>query len=310
MSALRVQRGAASVTTSASGSAPDAARSLRFTAAARKPSSRQPIQSSRKWTFSTSASCVTTTPPASSAASCSTPTISPRRSSSSRRPTSPSSESLIDRLPQPRVGRRTDHRDPGRTGTDAVARIRRVDAADRHDRDRDRTDDLHEALEPDRRLGVRLRRRLPHRPDAEVVRVRRTRLLQTRRRAAEEQALGPRELRALVPLPEVNAVRAEPQGSLDVVVDDERDAEPGKADPPFHDLVGTRLHPQLHNRRARLDRQPRGREIRDDRLDPHETRALSSSVSGSSAASASYRLTWKLPGPFASRAASSPATPN
>ena len=60
---------AASVTTSPSGSAPDAARSLRLTAAARKPRSRQEIQSSRKWTPSTSASWVTTRPPASSAAS-------------------------------------------------------------------------------------------------------------------------------------------------------------------------------------------------------------------------------------------------
>ena len=58
----RVAAGTASVTRSASGSAPDAARSLRLTAAARKPSSRQPIQSRRKWTPSTSASWVTTRP--------------------------------------------------------------------------------------------------------------------------------------------------------------------------------------------------------------------------------------------------------
>ena len=44
------------------GSAPEAARSLRFTAAARKPRSRHEIQSSRKCTSSTSASCVTTRP--------------------------------------------------------------------------------------------------------------------------------------------------------------------------------------------------------------------------------------------------------
>ena len=74
--------GTASVTSSASGVAPEAARSLRLTAAARKPRSRQPIQSRRKWTPSTSASCVTTRPSPSCAASCSTPTISPRRSSS------------------------------------------------------------------------------------------------------------------------------------------------------------------------------------------------------------------------------------
>ena len=43
-----------------SGVAPAAARSLRFTAAARKPRSRHVIQSRRKWTPSTRASCVTT----------------------------------------------------------------------------------------------------------------------------------------------------------------------------------------------------------------------------------------------------------
>ena len=61
-----------SVTTSASGSAPEAARSLMLTAAARKPSSRQSSRSKRKWTPSTSASCVTTRPSI-SAASCSIP---------------------------------------------------------------------------------------------------------------------------------------------------------------------------------------------------------------------------------------------
>ena len=46
--------------------AADAARSLMLTAAARNPSSRQESQSIRKWTPSTSASWVTTSPPASS----------------------------------------------------------------------------------------------------------------------------------------------------------------------------------------------------------------------------------------------------
>jgi len=46
--ASAVEAGAANVTSRASGAAPDAARSLRLTAAARKPSSRQVSQSRRK----------------------------------------------------------------------------------------------------------------------------------------------------------------------------------------------------------------------------------------------------------------------
>ena len=57
-----------------------------MTAAARKPRSRQEIQSSRKCTPSTSASWVTTRPPASSAASFSIRRASPRRSSSREQP--------------------------------------------------------------------------------------------------------------------------------------------------------------------------------------------------------------------------------
>jgi hypothetical protein len=45
-----VSGGAPRLTTSASGSAPAAARSLRLTAAALYPRSRQEIQSRRKWT--------------------------------------------------------------------------------------------------------------------------------------------------------------------------------------------------------------------------------------------------------------------
>ena len=52
-----------------------------------EPSSRQPSRSKRKWTPSTSASWVTTSPPT-AAASCSTP-ASPRRSSSTRSSNSP-----------------------------------------------------------------------------------------------------------------------------------------------------------------------------------------------------------------------------
>ena len=95
-SARSVSGGAASVTTRPSGSAPEAARSLRLTAAARKPRSRQEIRSSRKWTPWTSASWVTTRPPGSAAVSSAMLTASPRRSSSASSPSSPTSASRTD----------------------------------------------------------------------------------------------------------------------------------------------------------------------------------------------------------------------
>src|SRR5438045_1160558 len=49
------------------------------------------VQARRKWTSSTSASCVTTSPPARTATSSSIPETRPRRSSSASRPRSPSS---------------------------------------------------------------------------------------------------------------------------------------------------------------------------------------------------------------------------
>ncbi len=83
----RRSAGAPRLTIRAIGSAPEAARSLRLTAAARKPSSRHETRSKRKCTPSTSASCVTTSP-ATCAASCSIPCASPRRSSSASSPNS------------------------------------------------------------------------------------------------------------------------------------------------------------------------------------------------------------------------------
>ena len=165
--------GSASVTKSASGRAAEAERSLMLTAAARKPSSRHEIQSSRKWTPSTSASWVTTSPSASSAASCSVPTISPRDSSSRSSPSSPASESRIDSLPQ-RLDLRdgADDGDAGRTGANAVGRVGGVDAADRDHGHRHREADVAEPVEADRRACVGLRRRLPDRSRAEVGRSR------------------------------------------------------------------------------------------------------------------------------------------
>ena len=69
-----------------------------------------------------------------------------------------------------------------------------VDAADRDDRRRDRGADARELVEPERRVGVVLRRRLPDRPDAEVVGVRLDRLLEGRRPSG--RAAAPRPARA------------------------------------------------------------------------------------------------------------------
>src|SRR5215207_9510284 len=139
-----------------SGSAPDAARSLRLTAAARKPRSRQEIQSSRKWTPSTRASCVTTSPPT-CAASFSIAWARPRRSSSARSPSSPRSESRIDLAPDLlRVDRSADDGHARGAGADTRPRVRDVDSTDRNDREVYGVADLGEADEADRRVRVGL----------------------------------------------------------------------------------------------------------------------------------------------------------
>ena len=56
--------------------------------------------------------------------------------------------------------------------TDARAGVRRVDPADRDHGRRDRVADPRKLVEPERGIGVVLRRRLPDRSDSEVVRVR------------------------------------------------------------------------------------------------------------------------------------------
>jgi hypothetical protein len=86
----------------------------------------------------------------------------------------------------------------------------------------------------------------------------------------------------------VHAVRTQLDRSLDVVVDDEGDAELLEAAAATHDLVGgPALDAQLHDRRARGDGPARRLEVGDDRVHPHRVRARPSSVAGSSAASAS-----------------------
>ena len=85
----------------------------------------------------------------------------------------------------------------------------------------------------------------------------------------------------------MDAVRAERDRRLDVVVDDERRCQVAEPAAAGDDLGGRRLHAQLDDRRAGLDRAPRRLEVLDDRVHPHVTFALASSVSGSSAASAS-----------------------
>src|SRR6476620_2998324 len=108
----------------------------------------------------------------------------------------------------------------------------------------------------------------------------------------------------------MHAVGVQLERGLDVVVDDERDAELTEATPALHDLLGAGLDPQLHDRRPDRDGPAGAFQVSHDRVHLHRVRALPSSVAGSSAASASYRPTWNEPGPFASRAASSPATPS
>ena len=136
----------ASVTTSASGSAPDAARSLRLTAAARQPRSRHddPVEPE---VHALDERVLRHDEPAARAA--------PRRA---RRPRSgraararragrahrPARASSTARR-SAGIRRRADHRDAGGAGADARGGVRRVDAADRHDRRRHRGADARAA---------------------------------------------------------------------------------------------------------------------------------------------------------------------
>src|SRR5207237_487595 len=90
--------------------------------------------------------------------------------------------------------------------------------------------------------------------------------------------------------PEVDAVRAEDERGLDVVVDDERGAQRTEACAARDDLAGRRLHSQLYDRGAGGDGRARRLQVVDDRVHPHSTFALASSVSGASTVSPSE--TW------------------
>ena len=142
---------APSVTISATGSAADAARSLRLTAAAFQPRSRQPVQSSRKWTPSTSASCVTTSPPSSSRR-----VVLDRRRSGRALELGEQPE-LTDLRELPRAhGSRARPRitaTPVAPAREAVGRVRGVDASDRDDRHARPTGRSRQPVEADRRVA-------------------------------------------------------------------------------------------------------------------------------------------------------------
>src|SRR5438105_15629429 len=108
----------------------------------------------------------------------------------------------------------------------------------------------------------------------------------------------------------MDAVRGEPDRGLHVVVHDERHRQLAEGPADFDELVGRRTFAaELHDGGASRDRDLRRLEVLDDRVQPHSTLARTSSVSGSRAASASYKPTWNDPGPCASTAASAAATP-
>src|SRR5438270_2958131 len=108
----------------------------------------------------------------------------------------------------------------------------------------------------------------------------------------------------------MDSVGGEPDRGLHVVVHDEHRRQLTEGPPDFDELVGRRTFAaELHDGGASRDRDLRRLEVLDDRVQPHSTSARTSSVSGSRAASASYKPTWNDPGPCASTAASSAATP-
>ena len=240
-----------------------------FTAAARKPSSRHESRSKRKWTSSTSASCVTTSPPSSSAASCSVPTIRPRRSSSCQEAElaglrEPHRPPRRQRCAVPDLGDRPDHGDPGRPRAYALGSVRRVDPADRDDGHRDREADVEETLEPDRLAGVRLRRRGPDRPRTDVRRAGELRDRSFAARAGrdpERESCGYRALRTWIVLPEVDAT-AELERRIDIVVDDQLRPETGeRAAQLDHFLGGRAFETQLQHGRPTLGRRTTGLDI-------------------------------------------------
>src|SRR5512132_3380186 len=250
-------------------------------------------------------------PSPSSAASLVIRCASPRRWSSASRPSSPTSESRTE-LGRPVCS--ADDSDSGSAGLDARSGIRHVDAADCHDRNRDRLADGAQPLEADCRVGVGLARRHPDWPGTDVGRsfcLGGLGLPDAGCGAAEHETRCEGLYRAWVIAAEVDTVRVERDRGLHVVVDDERRADPAEPGAPGDDLLGGRsFEPQLDDRGAALRGAARSLEIADERVKPHSSvRARSSNVSGSRLYSASYSPAWKVPGPWAARAAFSPATP-
>ena len=148
-------------------------------------------------------------------------------------------------------------RDARRAGADARGGVRGVDAADRDHRDRDRGADRARAVEPERRIGVGLRRRRPDRADAEIVGVGRDRLLEASSpsgRAAAPRARARSAPRSDWPrcTPSAPSASAASTSSLTTnVAPSSRKPAPRATT----SAVG-RLHAQLHDRRA--GRRPRG----------------------------------------------------
>ena len=172
----------------------------------------------------------------------------------------------------------------------------------------DRCAYLLQPVDPDRRVGIGLRRCRPDRSDADVVAASPSASCASETFAAESPSSRPwssHRGRTLVGAPEMDAVGAEHERGLDVVVDDERHAVAGAEAPrrtsALHNLDARHvLQAPLHDRRARL--RPRAAQSRGPRrsraasCDPARARRASR---GSSPASASYRPTWNEPGPFA-----------
>ena len=206
-------------------------------------------------------------------------TARPRRASSSISPSSPSSESLIDRLPDGTgIAGGADHGDARGAGGDAGRRVRGVDPADCDDRDRDRFADLAEPLEPDRRIRIRLRRRRPDRPGADVGGSLPLRVAAPRpptrprvRPAARLRAHGRRRASSRPRwTPSASSESAASTSSLTTNVA----SSVAESAPARDDLRGRRaLHPQLDHGGALLDGAPRRLELLDEDVEPHRDRA-------------------------------------
>ena len=141
---------------------------------------------------------------------------------------------------------------------------------------------------PDRRRRVRLRRRLPDRPGAEIVGVGRARLLERRRPSGRAGGRCARA-RAAPASSWPRCTPSAPSASAASTSSLTTNVTPSSAKPcaALDDLGRRPLHAQLHDGGAGGDGPTRRLEIGDERMHLHDVRALASSVAGSSAASAS-----------------------